>query len=203
MKRHAFVIASLLLSSAAFACVGSVPKEVTDARGEQLRACEMRQASERAACFAALTPMRDDEPRTGACMGFVAYIKWGREAAPECVRELEDDDERARGPLCSEARPPTISDAKQGKWQCEARIAKLDRVALCLRRWTTPYENVQGASMSCYVKVASERSVATARLAMLDRVIAELEPSPSSSAPPPSSSSEPSPPPPPSSSSTP
>lgn len=189
MGRHALALGSLALFALAFGCVGVLPKETTDARGEQLRACEMREAGERAACFAALTPMREDEPRTGLCMGFVAYIKWAREGAPDCVKELEDDDAHARGPLCSEARPPTVADARQGKALCEARIAKLDRVGQCLRTWRTPYENVQGASVSCYVKVASERKAATTQLAVLERIIAELEPSlgTSSSAPPSSS----------------
>lgn len=200
---HAIGIGSVALSTLAIGCVGAIPKETTDARGEQLRACEMREAGERAACFAALTPMRDDEPRAGACMGFVAYIKWAREAAPDCVKELEDDDEHARGPLCSEARPPTVADARQGKALCEARIARLDRVAQCLRRWTTPFENVQGASASCYVKVANERKAATTQLAVLERIIAELEPSLGSSPSPQPSSAEPSSSPAPSSSSTP
>lgn len=175
-------------------CVGAIPKETLDARGSQLRACESRaSASERADCFSTMPAMRDDEPREGPCMGFVAYIRWAREAAPDCVKELEQDDELGRGPMCSEAKPPTLADAKQGKAGCEARLARLDKVASCLRRWSTPFENVQGASVSCYVKVANERKIATTQIAVLEKIIAELEPP---SSPPPSSSEPPSPSPP-------
>lgn len=188
--RAARALFVVVLVALAGGCVGAIPKEVVDARGAQLRACEARAPGERAPCFAELTPMRDDEPRTGACMGFVAYIRWAREAAPDCVKELEDDDEHGRGPMCSEAAPPTLADAKQGKTACEARLARLDRVAGCLRRWSTPYENVQGASASCYLKVASERRAASTQLAALERLIAEREPSSSPTSSPETSSPE-------------
>lgn len=176
----------------AYGCVGAIPKDALDARGTHVRGCEARPPNERAECFSALPAMRDDEPREGPCMGFVAYIRWGREAAPDCVKELEQDDEAGRGPMCSEAKPPTLADAKQGKAGCEARLARVEKVAACLRRWSTPYENVQGPSVSCYVRVAGERKIALAQLAVLDKIIAELEPS-SSQAPASSTPSSPSP----------
>ena len=193
----AFTVSALILT----ACGGTIAQTAIDARAVEQRACESKPPGERLACVRQMTPLREDEPSGGACVGHVDGTAWAKEAAPNCVsRAITGDqvcgsidreerhasnvrralvemktaapDERDLGHIADEMRE---LEAALGTDRCAADLKALSDAAECLRTWQAGYGNVHGASKSCFVEVETRRASVLERAAAITQSRVERE----------------------------